>query len=216
MRRVLIRRRNAFTLIELLVVIAIIAILVALLLPAVQQAREAARRSQCAANLKQWGVALHNYHDVTNQLPPSTINPGSNRSQLYVPIGGIRNHTGYLMLLPYIDQAPLYEQIDFDLATGKAVVVEATRRLWMASQCRFSFARPIPNLIGFTRIYRIICIVRSGSLESITGLFTRITNIVGIPVVTGPRTSQRLGRRSVLTGRLRSRTLWTVRQTRLS
>lgn len=112
--------RRAFTLIELLVVIAIIAILVALLLPAVQQAREAARRSQCAANLKQWGVALHNYHDVANQLPPSAINPGSDESNLFVPPGMIRNHTGYLMLLPYIDQAPLYEQIDFNLATGRA------------------------------------------------------------------------------------------------
>ena len=123
MRQVLIGRRKAFTLIELLVVIAIIAILVALLLPAVQQAREAARRSQCQANLKQWGLALHNYHDVMNQFPPSVINPGSyysSNAASLVPTGMIRNHTGYLMLLPYIDQAPLYEQIDFNLATGKA------------------------------------------------------------------------------------------------
>lgn len=112
--------RRAFTLIELLVVIAIIAILVALLLPAVQQAREAARRTQCKSNFKQWGLAIHNYHDVMNQFPPATINPGANLSAGFVPTGMIRNHTAYLLLLPYIDQAALYEEIDFDLATGRA------------------------------------------------------------------------------------------------
>lgn len=116
------RLRPAFTLIELLVVIAIIAILIALLLPAVQQAREAARRTQCKNNMKQLGLALHNYHDVYNQFPPSAINPGTTNSHLAgrVAPGMVRNHTGYLMMLPYLDQAPLYNLIDFSVATGQA------------------------------------------------------------------------------------------------
>ncbi|SFH80512.1 DUF1559 domain-containing protein [Planctomicrobium piriforme] len=111
------RRRTgypAFTLIELLVVIAIIAILIALLLPAVQQAREAARRSQCKNNLKQLGLALHNYHETFNTFPFATENPGANGFS--VPYR--TNHTGFLMLLPYFDQATLYNQFNFNAATG--------------------------------------------------------------------------------------------------
>jgi prepilin-type N-terminal cleavage/methylation domain-containing protein len=96
-------RRRGFTLIELLVVIAIIAILIALLLPAVQQAREAARRTQCKNNLKQIGLGLHNYHDIFNMLPPGVLASS---------VGGWGT-SWYMRILPQIDQAPLYSQITF-------------------------------------------------------------------------------------------------------
>ncbi len=104
--------RRGFTLVELLVVIAIIGILVALLLPAIQAAREAARRTQCNNRLKQIGVALHNYHDTFQRLPlsdPRCPNVG-------VPIGNKR--WGWMpRLLPYMEQSGLYDQLDFNLAS---------------------------------------------------------------------------------------------------
>jgi prepilin-type N-terminal cleavage/methylation domain-containing protein len=112
------RVRHGFTLIELLVVIAIIAILIALLLPAVQQAREAARRTQCRNNLKQLGVALHNYHDAHNVLPAAQIANGdcdTARSLTRVPPLSM-NLNGLVLLLPFMDQAPLYNQLDFNRA----------------------------------------------------------------------------------------------------
>jgi prepilin-type N-terminal cleavage/methylation domain-containing protein len=119
-----VRQPFGFTLIELLVVIAIIAVLIALLLPAVQQAREAARRSQCKNNLKQIALALHNYHDSASVLPPGAINPGVQT------LGGLpytatcatdcRNTPFTLMILPQLDQSPLYNQLNFSLAMGSA------------------------------------------------------------------------------------------------
>ncbi|MFG0333989.1 MAG: DUF1559 domain-containing protein [Maioricimonas sp. JB049] len=105
------RARRAFTLIELLVVIAIIAILIALLLPAVQQAREAARRSQCKNNLKQLGLAMHNYHDTHGMFAvgsglDSTLNPWAG--------GAHRKGSQLVKILPYVDQAPLYNRIPFE------------------------------------------------------------------------------------------------------
>lgn len=107
-------RRQGFTLIELLVVIAIIAILVALLLPAVQQAREAARRSTCKNNLKQLGIAIHNYHDTF-----STIPMGSGRDSG----GGGRLHSGLVGMTPFMEQGPLYDLI---VGGGTAAAVNGT------------------------------------------------------------------------------------------
>ncbi|MEZ6131006.1 MAG: DUF1559 domain-containing protein [Planctomycetaceae bacterium] len=101
------RMIRGFTLIELLVVIAIIAILVALLLPAVQQAREAARRTQCKNNLKQIGLALHNYHDANNSLPSGSIVLLNAAGTTYNGHGW----TWHASILPYIDQAPMYAAI---------------------------------------------------------------------------------------------------------
>ena len=92
---------RGFTLIELLVVIAIIAILIALLLPAVQQAREAARRTQCKNNLKQLGLAAHNYHDTHNAFP-------------LMASDSLYNYSPHAQLLPYHDQATLHNLIDFN------------------------------------------------------------------------------------------------------
>jgi prepilin-type N-terminal cleavage/methylation domain-containing protein/prepilin-type processing-associated H-X9-DG protein len=118
------RSKRGFTLIELLVVIAIIAVLIALLLPAVQAAREAARRGQCVNNLKQIGLAMHNYHSTTNTFPyvgacqPYTT--GSSTMNSSSQCGGSStnwsNWSAQAMLLPYVEQGPLYNQCNFNWA----------------------------------------------------------------------------------------------------
>lgn len=111
-------RRCGFTLIELLVVIAIIAILIALLLPAVQQAREAARRSQCQNNMKQIGLALHNYESTFNTFPFGT------RGGTYWSQVGVKDGTNWrTMVLPYLDQAPVYNKLDFTASFGAGTSV---------------------------------------------------------------------------------------------
>ncbi len=101
-------RRRGFTLIELLVVIAIIAVLIALLLPAVQAAREAARRAQCVNNLKQIGLAMHNYHQSVNSLPWG-----------HGPFGW-NDWNAFVLMLPMLEQSALYNATNFIVASACA------------------------------------------------------------------------------------------------
>jgi prepilin-type N-terminal cleavage/methylation domain-containing protein/prepilin-type processing-associated H-X9-DG protein len=109
----MLRKRRGFTLIELLVVIAIIVVLIALLLPAVQAAREAARRAQCVHNLKQIGLALHNYHQANDCFPGGFYPAWNATSQMFIINGDFSPHA---RLLPYTEQQPLYNAANFHLA----------------------------------------------------------------------------------------------------
>lgn len=110
------RATGGFTLVELLVVIAIIGVLVSLLLPAVQAAREAARRIQCSNNLKQIGLSIHNYHDTFNWLPPGAVFHGGPAE---APNNQPINHRGsmHIRLLPFIEQQPLFDMYNFSTGT---------------------------------------------------------------------------------------------------
>jgi prepilin-type N-terminal cleavage/methylation domain-containing protein/prepilin-type processing-associated H-X9-DG protein len=140
------RRRTGFTLVELLVVIAIIGILVALLLPAVQAAREAAQRMSCSNNLKQIGIALHNYHDTYKSLPPAWItavpwNVTPNPANPLLATNDWPLWGWGAMILPFVEQQPLHSQ----LTVGSPLQLEQVRALAVTNTTEILK----PNLSGF-------------------------------------------------------------------
>ncbi len=137
------RSSRGFTLIELLVVIAIIAVLIGLLLPAVQQAREAARRTQCKNNLKQMGLALYNYESTYKCFPMEKIS-------LKSPYP-VYNVSWTSMVLPYIDQAPAYNQLNFNTSWADPVnnsVTQIKLPIWVCPSAPGMEARTNPNALS--------------------------------------------------------------------
>ncbi|GIW93510.1 MAG: hypothetical protein KatS3mg110_1551 [Pirellulaceae bacterium] len=169
-------KRRAFTLVELLVVIAIIGILVALLLPAVQAAREAARRMQCSNNLKQIVLASHNFHDVYKRFPPGCLadyryNYSYNRNQ-----AGSQFIGTLVFLMPYMELSTIYDQLDVIVDVDKTDVAWWTRpRTWAMAQTKISSflcpsADPYSNTEGtWATLFQHEG--RSGPGGSVTGLF---------------------------------------------
>jgi prepilin-type N-terminal cleavage/methylation domain-containing protein len=133
------RRRHGFTLIELLVVIAIIAILIALLLPAVQKVREAASRTQCTNNLKQFGVALHSYHDAHKGFPPGRDS---------------KDISTHAYLLPFMEQESLYRSINFSVSYNNAANAFARAQTVPVFLCPSDPHPPVPAGWGATN-YRV-------------------------------------------------------------
>jgi prepilin-type N-terminal cleavage/methylation domain-containing protein/prepilin-type processing-associated H-X9-DG protein len=135
--------RRGFTLIELLVVVAIIGVLIALLLPAVQQAREAARRSQCVNNLKQIGLAIHAYADSYDVFP-------AGRSSIVEAVVGGENWSVHSFLLPWLEQGAAFDALNFHLRPDTAIENDTAQRLWVQTYLCPSDSHSLKNLNGPT------------------------------------------------------------------
>jgi len=178
--------RSAFTLIELLVVIAILAVLMGLLLPAVQQARESARRTECQNRLKQMGLALHNYHDTHSTLPSGAIVIG--------PSFATFSGWGWqAMILPQLDQTPLYQAIDFNLGTAVGVNRNVISQSLSVSKCASdtlpdATAAPIP---GYSD-----ALIANGNYVGCGGLLSGISSVNFSEVTDGLSQTLLLGERA--------------------
>ncbi len=172
------RRRAGFTLIELLVVIAIIAILIALLVPAVQKVREAAARTQCLNHLKQIGLACHNYHDAQKRLPPGGAND-------QLPFGTIpaapvlANNWGsswMVYILPYIEQEPLYQQWVFSGQSGAFNATNNAAASGVEIATYFCPSSPLPHFRATRQSASIAALGNySGISGAAEGLIARFT-----------------------------------------
>ncbi|WP_437222778.1 DUF1559 domain-containing protein [Planctomicrobium sp. SH661] len=142
------KSRRGFTLIELLVVIAIIGVLISLMLPAVQQAREAARRSQCKNNFKQMGIALHNYHETYGCFPYGRGGTGhADGGTVRATMDNVNRVSGFVGLLPYFDQASLYNQISSPQTIDSVNYSAFGPRPGTGSEAYSPFMQDIPTLI---------------------------------------------------------------------
>jgi len=160
--------RRGFTLIELLVVIAIIAVLIGLLLPAVQAAREAARRAQCVNNLKQLGLASHNYADVNGVFPSGGFK--SRQQEISAPCGGVHQSSFLIALLPFMEQTPLYTAFNFDVQydgiQNSTVTTTGVSAIWCPSDP--PAAQPDSQ---FRTAYGVTYDMRYSSYKGVAGTF---------------------------------------------
>lgn len=166
------KTRRGFTLVELLVVIAIIGILVGLLLPAVQAAREAARRMSCTNNLKQLGLALHNFESGFKKLPPGYLGP--ERTDLYASVatGGNQQYYGtFIFLFPYMEQNNIYSQFPVDLAKVDRVAAPGEDLRWFATSASLLTNATDPWDIAQYKIPGLVC---PSASKSPTRVWTRV------------------------------------------
>lgn len=166
------RRRQAFTLIEALVVLCVIAVLIALLIPATRSARPAARRAECRNNLKQIGLALHNYHDTYGSFPPAYT----------VDVEGNRLHSWRTLILPYIDQAPLYKTIDLSKPWDDPVNAKARETRVYGYACPSANGKPSQtNYLAVATPDSVFPGAEARKLEEITDGTSQTMLVIEVP-----------------------------------